>query len=493
MAYVPFTPEKNGYYRLTNPTNGVSAYFNVPYHMYNVGTLAEVAGLTVPEVREAADDLVQADGGTHGDFYFGRRPITMEAVIHGHQTIAERNTKIDLLMRATAALRADATLAYRPSNRVENIVLNPSLFFDSVGYGAYAGAGTGAVTLTSAARTAADTRRGSAGAWEVTSTTTATPASFAPELQYSTPLKVGDVGVNSPFVVAGSAKLVTAPTAASYVRIFCSVFQASGAYVGSVTSASATAQINNPTVGTWYDLNNSYTLPTSLSGTTLTSDMRLIVSISFFFPTQTASAAYTMRSDGYVVTPNSTTLRGYHDGDTVGYNWLGTPHSAQSGDFIEVFTPVRRGAPLRVSGQWNKQASVSLVSEYATLQSSYLQNATGAAGATVTAENKGSWTASPVFRVTGASATDFTITNTAPNPDTVFRTTGGLTVASGETLEIDTLNRTAYFVAGARNGQSANRYIDFTNTTWPLMPTGSNTFVLSGTGTLTVSWRDTWV
>ncbi len=56
------------------------------------------------------------------------------------------------------------------------------------------------------------------------------------------------------------------------------------------------------------------------------------------------------------------------------------------------------------------------------------------------------------------------------------------------------LNHTGLFTSGARVGQSANRYIDFTTTAWPYL-TGlgtSQTFALTGGGTATVQYRDTW-
>jgi hypothetical protein len=77
-----------------------------------------------------------------------------------------------------------------------------------------------------------------------------------------------------------------------------------------------------------------------------------------------------------------------------------------------------------------------------------------------------------------------------------INTTGSLLVLSGETLEIDTLNHTATFIAGGRAGSTgnANSFINYLTTTWPTIPTGVSGFHVTGTtGSLEVNWRDTWL
>jgi hypothetical protein len=285
MAYYPFSVEKGAIYTLYNPTNGATAVFNNPASGNYVGMLTDITGLDSPEIRESAEDLAQADGGTHGWFWAGRRPMTMTASIFGHASIRDREIRIDRAKRASLALRNDSVLSWIPSPQ---------------------------------------------------------------------------------------------------------------------------AQVGNPS-------------------------------------------------------------------------------------YIEMFTYVRRQGPLRESGGWIKEIQIPLVSEFAAIYSVEQHTQTTAAGSSNGVENKGSWPAYPVFRIAGpSSAMNPTITQSFTN--SVINTTGSLLVASGETLEIDTLNHTAYFTSGARNGQSANSFINFATTIWPTMATGSSTFVLSGTtGTLTVVWRDTWM
>jgi hypothetical protein len=167
-------------------------------------------------------------------------------------------------------------------------------------------------------------------------------------------------------------------------------------------------------------------------------------------------------------------------------NWATVTH-------IPMQTWVRRQQPLRISGGWVKEFQLALVSEFAQLFSVAVRTtASTANGVPVSAENQGSGEAWPVISITGASSSP-NVTNTTADPDqTVFTT--GLTLVAGETVQIDTLTHTAAFTAGPRNGQSANRYIDFGATVaWPRLARGTNSFVLAGGGSMVLTWRDTWV
>lgn len=268
MAYVPLASQYSAVYTLTSADGQSVAVFNDPSSPNYVGTLTEVTGLDSAEVRENAQDLVEADGGAHGNFFLGRRPVVLTAKVYGHATIVERATRIDRARRASLAIRGDSILRW-------------------------------------------------------------------------------------------------------------------------------------------------------------------------------------------------------------------TPDGAQ-----EVFLPVRRNQPFRETGAWNKDLQIPLVSEYATIQSTQL--VTVAAG--VATENKGNWPAYPIIEITGVSGSP-----TVTAGGLTFRTTG-LNLASGEKVEFDMLNHTGRFTAGARNGQSANRYINWTTTQWPyLAGLGSTqTFSVTGGGTLSVRFRHTW-
>lgn len=158
-----------------------------------------------------------------------------------------------------------------------------------------------------------------------------------------------------------------------------------------------------------------------------------------------------------------------------------------------VFVPVRRQQPFRESGAWVKEFQIPLVSQYSQIFGSTLKtSAVTAAGTGVVLENQGNFPAYPILRITGISGNTTTVTD---GHGGTFKTLNTLAVASGEVVEFDMLNHTGTFTAGARNGQSATRYIDFTSiTTWPSLVTGNNTFTLASgaAGSLTVIYRDTW-
>ncbi len=158
--------------------------------------------------------------------------------------------------------------------------------------------------------------------------------------------------------------------------------------------------------------------------------------------------------------------------------------------------PVRLQQPIRDTGPWAKDVQVALVSAQAVIQSQTQHTSAWAAlnnSATITVENRGSYEAFPLIEIAGAS-TNPRVANT--NGDELFTGPTGytLSLASGETVQIDTLNHTATFTAGARSGQSANRYINFSSTLkWPkLYAAGNTVFSGSGGGTFRLLWRDAW-
>lgn len=109
--------ELNITYTLTGPT-GARAVFNDQNDPDFVGMLTEVTGLDSPDVRESAEDMVQQDGGIHGNFYYGRRPITLTGIILNPASAAARNVRLDKLAQASDAMRSDALLTWTPTGGV---------------------------------------------------------------------------------------------------------------------------------------------------------------------------------------------------------------------------------------------------------------------------------------------------------------------------------------------------------------------------------------
>lgn len=119
MASEPTGPETGVKYTLTNAASH-SAVFNDPADAAYVGALAgddAITGLDSPEVRESFADLAEADGAIHGNFFHGRRPITLSGQILG-STNEQRNERLTRLQRAANSLSADGTLTWIPSGSI---------------------------------------------------------------------------------------------------------------------------------------------------------------------------------------------------------------------------------------------------------------------------------------------------------------------------------------------------------------------------------------
>ena len=71
------------------------------------------------DVRESADLLVEADGGVHGAFYYGRRPFSLNGWLDAN---AEQDTVYeyeDKLLAAIDAMREDGTVIWQKGARPE--------------------------------------------------------------------------------------------------------------------------------------------------------------------------------------------------------------------------------------------------------------------------------------------------------------------------------------------------------------------------------------
>ncbi len=115
MAYIPYSPQLSCKYTLTAPS-GLKAVFNDSADADYVGALTDLSGLDSAEVRESASELTEADGGAHGAFYFGRRPITMSIRVFGAATELARDARIDKLRRVMKeCMRLDGILSWQNS------------------------------------------------------------------------------------------------------------------------------------------------------------------------------------------------------------------------------------------------------------------------------------------------------------------------------------------------------------------------------------------
>lgn len=452
MAYYPFAPEIGARYELIGPTGAV-AVFNDAIDPNYVGMLSEVTGLDSPDVREASEDLVEADGGQHGQFWFGRRPIVLNGRVYGHATAAERAARLDRLARASLALRGDAVLKWKPATRRENLITNPRAINDT-----------------------ADWQSNIAGV--VNSGGTITRATGVAPAVGTTAIQVATSGTGNATQGAAIAFPVRAGEAYA-VSVQARRTAGTDTYTVSLAGAASGNLVSGGSASSFTTYTTTFT-----ASSTGTAYVRIAGA-------STNTLASTFQISDVMVAPGTDTT--YRDGDTTGWHWQGTIGNSTSGDFIEMLTWVRRQQPLRQSGAWNKEFQLALVSEYAPIFSAQSRTLTSTTGGSVIAENRGSYPSFPILRITavGSAATNPTVTWTEPNPDVVLTTTG-LTLAVGETIEVDTLNHTAKFIAGTRNGQNANQFINWATTGWPYLNTGNNTFQASANTTVAVVWRDAW-
>ena len=437
MAYLPLATEIGAIYTLTSPDGLSVAVFNDPSSASYVGALTEVTGLDSAEVRESAQELPEADGGAHGAFYFGRRPVVLNGKVFGHTTIKERELRLDRARRASLALRGDSTLKWVPSTRRTNLIVNPVAGVDTTGWSTSRGNVNSGATLTRQTG-------GPSGSTYFRAVTSGSGSNY----------QGGNYRLSGP-IAAGTY----------HARIYARQTTGTGAefMVGGVNPVALTSS------WAWYDV-----LMT-------TTGAEPWIDFEIRHPSSGSQAGQVEWT--YALLEANTT-GAYFDGATTGGVWTGTAHNSTSVDYLEVYLPVRRQQPFRESGAWVKDFQIPLVSDLGIIQSTL--NPSVASG--VAAENFGNYPAYPVLTFSGVSF--------EPSATAGGRTfaTDNLTMSSGESVAFDMRTHTGVFTAGARAGQSANRYIDFSVSTWPYLAGlgTSQTFSLSGGGTLSVSYRHTW-
>lgn len=150
---------------------------------------------------------------------------------------------------------------------------------------------------------------------------------------------------------------------------------------------------------------------------------------------------------------------------------------------VAMYTPVRRQQPLKISGGWNKDFQMLLVSQFAPLFS--VAAHASASGTSATVENQGDYPARPIITISGSN-TSGVLTNTTTGLKVQMAT--GYNIASGHSVAIDVLNHTA--ILDGTTNVSGN--INFVASTWPPIVKGNNSFTLTGGGTMVISWHDAW-
>lgn len=109
---MPLGVEYGARFELQGP-DGTVAVFNDSSDPNFVGILSpESSGLDSADVREDAQDRSEADGGVHGSFWFGRRPVILQGTIIASSK-SDRAAKIAKIRRASNAMRSDCALYWK--------------------------------------------------------------------------------------------------------------------------------------------------------------------------------------------------------------------------------------------------------------------------------------------------------------------------------------------------------------------------------------------
>lgn len=118
---IPTGPQLSAIFEITGPT-GARVVLNDNTDRDYIGMITDLTGLDSPDVREYATDRVQTDGGIHGDFFFGRRPVTLSGLLLNPLSADDRNRRMTALMEATNAMRNDGTLKWTLQNGYEQFL-----------------------------------------------------------------------------------------------------------------------------------------------------------------------------------------------------------------------------------------------------------------------------------------------------------------------------------------------------------------------------------
>jgi hypothetical protein len=500
MARVEF----NVKYTLIGP-DGTTAVFNDPSDPNYVGVLSEITGLDSPDVRESADDLVEMDGGIHGDFFYGRRPIVLNGVILNPSSASARNARMDLLSRASDAMRGDAVLTWQPSGSVPqyvrvrrqqplrvtggwqkqfqlplvaadpriyslslntstvftsdilgtNLVPNPSFEVDTSGWNVSNSSGVIAGTFARAVGGGAGWPASGVASLRVTGTNaadttarrvgaaTSTGTSGFPVLPNTDYYSQVQLSVNNGIVASGS----------NGFRMFINWYQASG----------AVSAIQSGTFGSFTSFPGIGPLTISVQGTA-PSDAAF-AGIVVDATVNTVSDFVDFHMDAAIFTPGTYLPYGYFDGnDPRGARWTGPTNQSAS-----------QLLPPTAGRTYGKTYNISY--------------AAAAPLGQLLVTNGGTSLTYPVIRIYGPGN----------NPKIYNFTTGKIislvySLGAGDWLTIDTLNRTVLL------NDSTSRYsaVDFVNTAWWGLAPGVNDLRIAfdtyiAGSALRVDWRDAWI
>jgi hypothetical protein len=491
--------------------DGSRAVFNDPGDPDYVGWLSNASGFDSPEVREYADELVGDDGGVHGQFLYGRRPITLEGQIDNNP---------------------QGLFKYVRSAPILNEAQNPSFeryqASTPTGWTPFSNAGTSGNIARSSDLTLFTPRTGSVYAYH--QGTNGAGAGTQAKMMWGVPVSV----------TTGEKLLLSFKGKRRYggTQLELRYRNNSGAVVTTGLTSIAGGQLT--TTGTSETIFKG--LLTVPSGVTT-------IQITAYLAGVADSNPFDYRVDGFQIVrvPDQATAESlpYFDGDFVegtGYEveWVDDPNTSSSRlysvqevalsatearnlrmtklaratnamtrDSTIRWLPdggvpqqlhVRRQQPLRIEGAFNKTFQLAMVASDPRIYAEAVKTTRVVPGdPDEYAMNDGTTDTKPVVVINGP-ITDPTIQNYTAGKSLSFSTANdptnfpGAKLNAGDTLVIDMQNKTV-MLNGTINVYSA---VVFESSEWWTILPGQNTIRLLGTNTSSatnaqVRWSDAWV
>lgn len=493
---VPFGQNISTAYTLTGP-DGTRAVFNNMADRDYVGMLTEITGLDSPEVRESAEEAVQMDGGLHGDFFFGRRPVTLTGLILNPASVGERDRRMTKIARASNAMRADAQLSWVSEGGVQQYINVRRQQPLRVSGGWQKSFQLGLV--------AADPRIYNRDIKvENVATTLSAPTSpttiaqddftsFTSGVLNGRTAPIGGTWATLSSTGVGDFVPSTTPTGGASVSIHSLIMTAVlGPIVGDVDVVADFRADNDAANGIMAryvtQTRNVYLFAKRNSTSTSASAgiiMRDSTSGYLTLATLPITVADLSASPNYLVRGH---LHVYESGVVVA-------ELRRVADNSLISSATASHPDLATGGELATGQAGFTGSEYDATGNVYFDSFTatttvGISGiaAEMTVTNEGSALTYPILQISGPG-TNPTIRNYTTGQQIAF----DVTLAAGDTLLVDTLNRTIYL-----NDLTAYETLDFNNTDWWGLAPGDNRLLLSFTdfdtgANMAVQFRDAWI